>query len=286
MQEEEEAPVQEEAPNDLENTFAGLRKIMEGGVSAEEVAQAIYLILYAMSLMKDEIDDALEQRGVDGDRAVRQLRTEIETKENEHDSVHTSLRSAVDSLAKWRKAQEQLSTADDASAALELAEEVDQELGKVKRQVSQLLARPPQDGKPGRPPEHKWEGTRLFFRNPDGSWAEGVDVRGPAAVSHPEHGGGFSGHARDLRPGSSNVRIENDRIFVDAPAATSQSIEEPTGIVNDANVAFGFTEKPFLVVVNGATYRENHGWTWNAGTLTATLSFPVGTGGDIYGIMQ
>ncbi len=57
-----------------------------------------------------------------------------------------------------------------------------------------------------------------------------------------------------------------------------------TGAVDDSNTAFTFTTKPSLVVVNGASYRENHGWSWTAGTLTATLDAPVGVGGDIYGI--
>lgn len=70
-------------------------------------------------------------------------------------------------------------------------------------------------------------------------------------------------------------------------SSSSLSIEEPTGTVNDTNVDFVFTEKPFLIVVNHDTYRENGelGWTWNGGTNTATLAFPVGTGGEIYGIL-
>ncbi len=46
-----------------------------------------------------------------------------------------------------------------------------------------------------------------------------------------------------------------------------------TGAINGGNAAYVFTEKPAYIYADGAKYRENHGWTWNSGTLTATLSF-------------
>src|SRR4051794_33115101 len=62
--------------------------------------------------------------------------------------------------------------------------------------------------------------------------------------------------------------------------------EEPTGTVDDSNVAFAFTSKPKAIVVNGRTLRENKGWTWNSGTLMATLTDgAVGSDGDIWAIM-
>lgn len=65
--------------------------------------------------------------------------------------------------------------------------------------------------------------------------------------------------------------------------ATGITILPATGTIDDSNVDFVFTTKPTEVVVNGISYTENNGWTWNSGTLTATLTFPVGTGGKIYG---
>lgn len=35
------------------------------------------------------------------------------------------------------------------------------------------------DGERGPPPEHQWDGTRLRFRRPDGSWGPWVDLKGP-----------------------------------------------------------------------------------------------------------
>lgn len=34
-------------------------------------------------------------------------------------------------------------------------------------------------GKPGPAPEHEWNGTKLRFQNPDGSWGDFVDLKGP-----------------------------------------------------------------------------------------------------------
>lgn len=84
-----------------------------------------------------------------------------------------------------------------------------------------------------------------------------------------------------------NTVGERTDITINASSTGGSTILTATGTVNDVNVDFTFTEEPTLVVVNGGAYRQSGGsitWTWSAGTLTATLSLPVGTGGDIYGI--
>lgn len=47
-----------------------------------------------------------------------------------------------------------------------------------------------------------------------------------------------------------------------------------TGTVNGTNADFAFTEKPDYIISDHAWYKENAGWSWNSGTLTATLSIP------------
>lgn len=67
----------------------------------------------------------------------------------------------------------------------------------------------------------------------------------------------------------------------------SFSILTATGTVDDSNVDFTFVSKPTLIIINGAAYPETGGaitWSWNVGTLTATLSSPVGSSGNIYGL--
>jgi len=54
-----------------------------------------------------------------------------------------------------------------------------------------------------------------------------------------------------------------------------------TGNVNSVNADFTFTEKPTYIIMDGAWYRENKGWTWAAGTLTATMTIPPND--DVYG---
>lgn len=57
-----------------------------------------------------------------------------------------------------------------------------------------------------------------------------------------------------------------------------------TGTIDDSNLLFSFSEKPTEIVVNGASYTENNGWTWSAPNATLeTNPGPVGTGGRIYG---
>jgi hypothetical protein len=78
--------------------------------------------------------------------------------------------------------------------------------------------------------------------------------------------------------------LDGDGVEIEVGSGSAQTIETPTGTVDDSNVDFIFTKKPFQIVINHMLYRENSGWVWSVDT--ATLVFPVGTGGDIYGIMQ
>lgn len=54
-----------------------------------------------------------------------------------------------------------------------------------------------------------------------------------------------------------------------------------TGAINGVNQSFTFTEEPTYIVSDGLWYRENIGWTWNAGILTATMVVPPTA--DIWG---
>lgn len=60
------------------------------------------------------------------------------------------------------------------------------------------------------------------------------------------------------------------------------TILETVSTIDDSNLTFIFTEEPKIIYVNGIAYRKNHGWTWLV--LTATLSTPVGSGGEIFGV--
>jgi len=70
------------------------------------------------------------------------------------------------------------------------------------------------------------------------------------------------------------------RLLVSTGGAAT-SLLPATGTVNSVNTAFTFTQKPTFIVSDGAWYRENKGWTWNGGTLTATMTIPPND--DIYG---
>lgn len=71
-------------------------------------------------------------------------------------------------------------------------------------------------------------------------------------------------------------------------SGSALSILTATGTVNDSNMAFTFASQPTVLVINGGVYKTTGGvitWTWDSGTLTATLSSPVGTGGSIFGLV-
>ena len=88
--------------------------------------------------------------------------------------------------------------------------------------------------------------------------------------------------------GVSIVRLWADpithRLLVDnAGGSSGITLLPATGTVNGLNASFTFTQEPTVIVSDGATYRVGHGWTWNAGTLTATMSVPPSY--DIFGEM-
>lgn len=73
------------------------------------------------------------------------------------------------------------------------------------------------------------------------------------------------------------------QVIISTSGGGSITLAIPTsGAVDSSNNQFGFSSKPKLIVVDDATYRENHGWTWNSGTLTATTS--ISPTYDIYSI--
>lgn len=80
------------------------------------------------------------------------------------------------------------------------------------------------------------------------------------------------------------VDPDTGRVLVDMSGG-GISILTATGTVDDSNVDFVFASEPTVVVVNGAVYRKNRGWTWTLGTLTVTLASPAGSGGDVYGLI-
>ena len=75
-----------------------------------------------------------------------------------------------------------------------------------------------------------------------------------------------------------------ERVDVTITASGSGlSVLIPTsGAVNDSNTAFTFASEPELVVINGAPYRDTKGVTITG--TSVTTEYPVGDGGDIYGL--
>lgn len=60
------------------------------------------------------------------------------------------------------------------------------------------------DGERGPAPRHEWDGTRLRFQRPDGSWGQWVDLRGVPGYSG---GGGGDGIAEIIA--GDNVTVDN-----------------------------------------------------------------------------
>ena len=82
--------------------------------------------------------------------------------------------------------------------------------------------------------------------------------------------------------GQTPVRIYADpvthRLLVDLTGGGFMELTA-TGLVNGINRAFTFTQQPTYIIQDGAVMKtlDNNGntqWSWNAGTLTATMTIP------------
>lgn len=73
-----------------------------------------------------------------------------------------------------------------------------------------------------------------------------------------------------------------DRKFVVGTNMQRLLILDASGAQDGSNKDYTFAEKPTVIIINGSSYRENHGWLWS-GATTATLDFALISDDDIYG---
>lgn len=99
----------------------------------------------------------------------------------------------------------------------------------------------------------------------------------PQPITQVIQQGGHVGAYETPIVAGSNITVTKNAFGNWVIASTAQGgVGTPTspssGTVDGSTVAFDFTTKPTLIVSDGATYRENFGWTWSGST--ATLSVP------------
>jgi hypothetical protein len=257
-----------------------------------EVAQVFEIVFAAIFKIREDADT------LSGDlrRTIREKTAELTRELNairkDGNTSYQSLKKVVDSIVKWREKEMTRELDEEIAAAHERADDAHLAIDEIRAALKTIKAQQGKPGKPGRMPDHEWDGTRIRFELPDGEWGEWVDLIGPAG------GGGFSlfgagmGGVRRIRAGT-GITISGDP---GEPTISSNgggtgstiSIEVPSDAINDVNRDFVFTAKPLVIVMNQGTYRNDavNGWTWSAGTLTATMPSVPGTGGDIYGLIQ
>lgn len=86
-------------------------------------------------------------------------------------------------------------------------------------------------------------------------------------------GGGSSG-IKQIVAGT-GVSVDNSNLGYPVVSSSGGTPVPPTsGVVDGVTVSFIFSSKPTLIVTDGITFRENHGWTWNSGTSTVTVDNP------------
>lgn len=293
-----------DAPDPKVQTFLAIaRELARDTTTPQDIAEALLQVFqYIEKRYKDAetlVEEATGEAKRGDDDLLDKVRGLIKATKQEATDEDKRIEKLVDGIIAWKNEQKDLP--DDVAEALETGDENTTAIGKLRTELEKIELTPGPPGKRGKIPDHEWEDTSIRFQKPDGTWGKWVDLRGEPGgggfsffgggrpeglVIHRITSNGTSGPATLSPDGTLNIPQ-----YTGGGSGSTLTIVDPTsGAVNDANRAFVFASKPFLIVVNQRTYRENAGWTWNAGTSTATLSAtdpgPVGTGGDIYGIIQ
>lgn len=92
-----------------------------------------------------------------------------------------------------------------------------------------------------------------------------------------------SGQTQRINFNGATVALRNDGGVDVTFSGGGFTILTATGAKDDSNVTYTFTQAPSAIVQNGQMLRDGAGYTLSG--LTATMSNPTGTGGDIYGIV-
>lgn len=187
----------------------------QGSANPDEVAEVFRLVFTALDILKRNADKESGDARAYTRAKIVELRLQVEKIQKSDRSQVTDLVKVVKDISAWRKEQDAIERAlpDDVTTALDIGNENQIEIRDLRRKVLKILARKTpklKDGKPGKMPDHEWDGTKIRFENPDGTWGEWVDVKGnPGGVSLFGGDGGSMGGVRRIRAGT-NVTITGD----------------------------------------------------------------------------
>lgn len=272
-----------------------LLKMLDNGLTKEEFVTVLEKVI--------ELVLKIEKRNSDAVSSIEETyKLLIERIKNDHSSTLSDLKKQVDSVF----VDKQIS-----KIRQDLTDAIQKKINSVKdgapgrpgkdadepRIISQIEKgiRVPKDGSPDSPLEIKKKIESLTGdERIDKSAIKGLEngdngvrlVGGNRGIAL-YVGGVKKGFARTINfIGGTNITIthtlsngRND-ILIDNSSSGLTNLPA-TGAINSVNADFTFAQKPTYIISDGAWYKENKGWTWNAGTLTATMTIPPND--DIYG---
>lgn len=86
------------------------------------------------------------------------------------------------------------------------------------------------------------------------------------------------------------VKVGEDGLEFVTISAGGLTVLSTASTIDDSNTQFVFASEPTVLVINGQAHTTSSTvggqlvWSWDGGTLTATVLAPVGTGGSIFGL--
>ena len=122
---------------------------------------------------------------------------------------------------------------------------------------------PGADGAPGPMPDHQWDGTRLRFEDPDGTWGPYVDLQGPRGRAGASGAGGGGISATQALQLNTLLAIFGGWIS-STPTVAVTSLTAETLTASGVATATGY----YAGIPGGAPVGAQYEWDWGDGSLT------------------
>lgn len=141
-------------------------------------------------------------------------------------------------------------------------------------------------------PDHEWNGSRIRFKKPDGSWGEYKDLRGmPGPVYEPmEQPFGHTAGVARVRGGANTTVISDGNggvVISTTGGSSSGSIIAATdsGDHKNYSLAQAPTTSSYYLIINGGIYTSDDptygAWSVTGTTLTFTTALPADVAGTV-----
>jgi hypothetical protein len=259
-----------EAEKQLKKLEGILELLETDRASTDEVASAFEVVLDMIAQMKTDLEQEMANNKGEMTDKHRDMYSEMEAMEKRMSDMHAKMsdKMGVDKKEMMQHCEEEVKKCMDMMPVMPDLTPLDKKIMDVEAKIPKI-------------PD---EITANQMANKLNTLEEEIDIEVIKGLKKKLEDLEKKWSSRPMFGGGGLSRHTADSLYATIGSTGGLSILTATGDINGVNTDFTFASKPNAVIVNGATYRENKGWAWTAGTLTATLDFAPQEGSDVYGI--